>query len=141
MTSLLRLALTFLGLLALKGSLQDLKIYDDPAVAPHHCEAFKFEMIGAGVVRCSGNLRAARIARRLTGVRTAAASSDCLVAGPSFDRGVRGSGGCLVAGPAFDRGADGSSGGAMMEWLPRRRSDTPGRAELLARLLARARLV
>ena len=46
MAPILRLALTFLGLIALKGSLQDLKLYDDPAVAPHHCEAFKFEVSG-----------------------------------------------------------------------------------------------
>ena len=44
MASVLRLALTYLGLIALKGSLQDLQIYDDPAVAPHHCEAFEFEV-------------------------------------------------------------------------------------------------
>ena len=44
MACLLRLTLTWLGLLALKGSLQDLSIYDDPAVAPHHCQAFEFQV-------------------------------------------------------------------------------------------------
>ena len=54
MASMLRLALTFVGLIALKGSLQDLKIYDDPAVAPHHCEAFKFEVSArAGLLSCA----------------------------------------------------------------------------------------
>ena len=49
MASLLRLTLTCLGLVALKGSLQDLSIYDDPAVAPHHCQAFEFQVSGAAV--------------------------------------------------------------------------------------------
>ena len=44
MAFMLRVSLTVLGLIALKGSLQDLKIYDDPAAAPHYCEAFKFEV-------------------------------------------------------------------------------------------------